>query len=115
MLYHELKTQTWVKKDNKPYFVTDINDEEIHLSLYGLYQYYFEPDNFPTDFELLTLPKFNVGDKVLYRQITSKTSERTVVTIVEVDENDQLEKYVVRDNDIDIPWIMPIELEPINY
>lgn len=115
MFYHELKTQTWVKKDNKPYYVIDIDDEEVHLSLYGLYQYYFEPCEFLTDFEPLTLPKFNVGDKVLYRQITSKTSERTVVTIVEVDENDQLEKYVVRDNDIDISWIMPIELEPINY
>jgi hypothetical protein len=115
MFYHELQKQTWITKDNKPYFVTDIDDEEIHLSLYGLYQYYFEPDNFPTDFELLTLPKFNVGDKVLYRQITSKTSERTGVTIIEVDENDQLEKYVARDNDIDIPWIMPIEVEPINY
>lgn len=115
MFYHELQKQTWITKDKKPYFVTDIDDEEIHLSLYGLYQYYFEPDNFPTDFELLTLPKFNVGDKVLYRQITSKTSERTGVTIIEVDENDQLEKYVARDNDIDIPWIMPIEVEPINY
>ena len=115
MFYHELQKQTWITKDKKPYFVTDIDDEEIHLSLYGLYQYYFEPDNFPTDFELLTLPKFNVGDKVLYRQITSKTSERTGVTIIEVDENDQLEKYVARDNDIDIPWIMPIEIEPINY
>lgn len=115
MLYHEIQKQTWIQREDKPYFVTDIDDDEIHLSLYGLYQYYFEPDNFPTDFELLTLPKFNVGDKVLYQQITSKTSERTVVTIVEVDENDQLEKYVVRDNDIDIPWIMPIELEPINY
>lgn len=114
MFYHELKVQTWIQRENKPYFVTDI-DDEIHLSLYGLYQYYFEPDNFPTDFEPLKLPKFNIGDKVLYRQITSKTHERTVVTIVEVDENDQLEKYVVRDNNIDIPWIMPIELEPINY
>ena len=56
MFYHELQKQTWITKDNKPYFVTDIDDEEIHLSLYGLYQYYFEPDNFPTDFELLTLP-----------------------------------------------------------
>lgn len=56
-----------------------------------------------------------MGDKALYRQITSKTSERTIVTIVEVDENDELEKYVVRGNDIKIPWIMPIELEPINY
>lgn len=115
MFYHELKTQTWVKKDNKPYYVIDINDEEVHLSLYGLYQYYFEPDEFPTDFEPLTLPKFNVGDKALYRQITSKTDERIIVTIVEVDENDELEKYVVRGNDIKIPWIMPIELEPINY
>ena len=115
MFYHELQKQTWITKDNKPYYVIDIDDEEVHLSLYGLYQYYFEPCEFLTDFEPLTLPKFNVGDKVRYRQITSKTHERTVVTIVEVDENDQLEKYVVRDNNIDIPWIMPIEIEPINY
>ena len=115
MRYHELKVQTWIQKDNKPYFVTAIDDEEIHLSLYGLYQHYFSPAEFPTDFEPLTLPKFNVGDKVLYRQITSKTYERTVVTIVEVDEHDNLEKYVVRDNELDIPWIMPIEVEPIDY
>ena len=33
MFYHELQKQTWITKDNKPYFVTDIDDEEIHLSL----------------------------------------------------------------------------------
>lgn len=69
MFYMNYKKHTWITKDNEPYFLTNIDDEEIHLSLYGLYQHYFTPDNFPTDFEPLKLPKFNIGDKSHQRHL----------------------------------------------
>lgn len=123
MLYHELKSRTWIQRENKPYFVLDIHELEVHLLQYGLhhhgtYDFYFTPDYFPTDFEPLTLPKFNVGDQVLYREITHDTLqnvERKIVTIINIDKDDELVKYVIRDNENNVPWALAIEVEPINY
>ena len=122
MFYHELKSRTWITKDDKPYFVLDLNEFKVQLLLYGLqlelYEYDFTPDNFPTDFEPLTLPKFNVGDQVLYREITHDTLqnvERKIVTITYVDKDDELVKYVIQDNEHNVPWALAIEVEPINY
>lgn len=95
---------------------------EVHLLQYGLqlepYEYYFTPDDFPTDFEPLILPTFNVGDQVLYREITHNTLqnvERKMATIIHVDEDDELVKYAIRDNENNVPWALAIEVEPINY
>lgn len=122
MFYHELKSRTWITKDDKPYFVLDLNEFKVQLLQYGLqlelYEYDFTPDNFPTDFEPLTLPKFNVGDQVLYREITHDTLqnvERKIVTITYVDKDDALVKYAVQDNEHNVPWALAIEVEPINY
>lgn len=122
MLYHELKSRTWITRENKPYFILNINELEVHLLQYGLqlqlYEYYYTPDDFPTDFEPLKLPKFNVGDQVLYREITHDTLqnvERKLVTIIQVDEDDELVKYVIQDNENNVPWALAIEVEPINY
>ena len=123
MFYHELKSKTWITKDNKPYFVLDLNAFKVQLLLYGLshrgfYDYEFTLDDFPTDFEPLTLPKFNVGDQVLYRRIRHDTLnhvKREIVTIIKVDEHDELVKYVIRDNEHNVPWALAIEVEPINY
>ena len=122
MFYHELKSRTWITKDDKPYFVLDLNEFKVQLLLYGLqlelYEYDFTPDNFPTDFEPLTLPKFNVGDQVLYREITHDTLqnvERKIVTITYVDKDDALVKYAVQDNENNVSWALAIEVEPINY
>lgn len=122
MFYHELKSRTWIQRENKPYFILNIHELEVHLLQYGLqlepYEYYFTPDDFPTDFEPLILPTFNVGDQVLYREIkhdTLQNVERKMVTIVHVDEDDELVKYVIRDNENNVPWALAIEVEPINY
>ena len=122
MFYHELKSRTWITKDDKPYFVLDLNEFKVHLLQYGLqlepYEYYYTPDDFPTDFKPLILPTFNVWDQVLYREITHDTLqnvERKMVTIVHVDEDDELVKYVIRDNENNVPWALAIEVEPINY
>lgn len=122
MFYHELKSRTWIQRENKPYFVLDLNEYKVQLLQYGLqlelYEYAFTPDDFPTDFEPLTLPKFNVGDQVLYREITHDTLqnvERKIVTITYVDKDDALVKYVVQDNEHNVPWALAIEVEPINY
>lgn len=123
MFYHELKSKTWITREDKPYFVLDLNEYKVQLLLYGLshrgfYDYDFTPDNFPTDFEPLTLPTFNVGDQVLYREITHDTLqnvERKMATIIHVDKDDELVKYVIRDNENNVPWTLAIEVEPINY
>jgi hypothetical protein len=122
MFYHELKSRTWIQRENKPYFILNIHELEVHLLQYGLqlepYEYYFTPDDFPTDFEPLILPKFNVGDRVLYREITHNTLqnvERKMATIIHVDEDDELVKYAIRDNENNVPWALAIEVEPINY
>ena len=112
-----------ITKDNEPYFVLDLNEYKVQLLLYGLshrgfYDYDFTPDNFPTDFEPLTLPTFNVGDRVLYRRLTPDTLqkvEREIVTIIQVDEDDELVKYVIQDDEHNVPWALAIEVEPIDY
>jgi len=57
MFYHELKSRTWIQRENKPYFILNIHELEVHLLQYGLqlepYEYYFTPDDFPTDLNLL--------------------------------------------------------------
>lgn len=59
-----------------------------------------------------------MGDQVLYRRLTPDTLqkvEREIVTIIRVDEHDELVKYVIQDNEHNIPWALAIEVEPINY
>ena len=122
MFYHELQSRTWITKDDKPYFVLDLNEFKVQLLQYGLqhcglYDYCFTPDDFPTDFEPLILPTFNVGDQVLYRRITPETLnhvEREIVTIIRIDEDDEFVKYVIQDNEHNVPWALAIEVEPIN-
>ena len=97
--------------------ISEISYFQLRLQLEP-YECYFTPDDFPTDFEPLTLPTFNVGDQVLYREITHDTLqnvERKMATIVHVDEDDELVKYVIRDNENNVPWALAIEVEPINY
>lgn len=122
MLYHELKSRTWITRENKPYFVLDVNEYKVQLLQYGLqlepYECCFTPDNFPKEFEPLKLPKFNVGDQVLYREITPETLqnvERKIVKIIHIDKDDELVKYAVQDNEHNVPWALAIEVEPINY
>ena len=122
MFYHELKSRTWITKDDKPYFVLDLNEFKVQLLQYGLqlepYEYYYTPDDSPTVFKPLILPTFNVGDQVLYREITHDTLqnvERKLVTIINIDKDDELVKYVIRDNEHNVPWALAIEVEPINY
>ena len=122
MFYHELKSRTWITKDDKPYFVLDLNEFKVQLLQYGLqlepYEYYYTPDDFPTDFKPLILPTFNVGDQVIYREITHDTLqnvERKLVTIINIDKDDELVKYVIRDNEHNVLWALAIDVEPINY
>jgi hypothetical protein len=38
-----------------------------------------------------------------------------MATIIHVDEDDELVKYAIRDNENNVPWALAIEVEPINY
>ena len=122
MYFQELKPKTWIQKDNKPYFVRDVYEDVVYLALFGFSQYSscrccYTQDNFPTDFEPLIVSTFKIGDQVLYQrlEITQKHFERQIITIKQVDEQDALSTYVIVDNEQNMTWAMPIELEPINY
>jgi hypothetical protein len=122
MQFQELKPKTWIQKDNKPYFVRDIYENVVYLALFGLShnsscRCWYTQDNFPTDFEPLIVSTFKIGDQALYQrlEITQKHFERQIVTIKQVDEQDALSTYVIVDNEQNMTWAMPIELEPINY
>lgn len=122
MYFHELKPKTWIQRDNKPYFVRDIYENVVYLALFGLSQYsschcYYTQDNFPTDFEPLIVSTFKIGDQARYQrlEITQKHFERQIVTIKQADEQDALSTYLIVDNEQNMTWAMPIELEPINY
>ena len=122
MYFQELKPKTWIQKDNKPYFVRDIYENVVYLALFGLShnsscRCWYTQDNFPTDFEPLIVSTFKIGDQALYQrlEITQKHVEHKIAKIVRVDEQDELAKYVITDNNGNTTWAMPIELEPINY
>ena len=122
MYFQELKPKTWIQKNNRPYFVRDIYENVVYIALFGFShnsscRYCYTQDDFPTDFEPLVVSNFKIGDQVLYQriEITQKPVERKIATIVRVDEQDELAKYVIQDNDGNSTWAMPIELEPINY
>lgn len=113
MYFHELKSNTWITREDKPYFIRRINENRVHLLLKGIYPCHFTLDDFPTDFEPLTLPTLHVGDQVLYKK--SIQGDRGIVTILRVDEHDELCKYVIKNNDGNRTWVISVELEPINY
>ena len=113
MYFHELKPKTWIQRDNKQYFVDQVDEDEVGLFINGIYETFITSDEFSTSFKQLTFPEFNVGDRVIYK----KYGKCRIVKILDITE-DVAHNYHIKPEDIHDPlnvWASPTEIYPINY
>lgn len=48
MYFHELKPKTWIQRDNKQYFVDQVDEDEVGLFINGIYETFITSDEFST-------------------------------------------------------------------
>jgi len=113
MYFHELRPKTWIQREDKFYFVDQVDEEEVGLFINGIYETFITVDEFPTSYKQLTFPEFNVGDRVIYK----KYGKYRIVKILDIDE-DVAYQYHIKPEDVYNPvniWASPTEIYPIDY
>ena len=105
----KVKNSTWVLYNNKPHFVISSYPEETHLR--NLEE---QRITVPTkDLSTLTVPKFEIGDKVIYIDTFHKNLIGKVVTIVDCN-NSGYVPYEVQ-HTFEYEHVTPFDIVKINY